>query len=242
MTTDKPKTGRELGVELCSFMLQPHPPLQAVEDFINRGADLSAQDEQGNTVLHWCAHFHPELIAYFISQNAPRETRNHEGKTALACAMDVQAITALIAGGCATANIDGKGNALLHDLCARNEVVFLEAALKLENKSVNTRNGEDMTPLLTAAHNLNIDCIPALLNNGANPIVRDKDGQTARTLIEKSDIFLINEYGDTAFAAACDLLKQSEIAHNKHAVAAALLQSPQRPMPRPAVVMRRVPR
>ncbi|NGX39945.1 MAG: hypothetical protein KR126chlam1_01285 [Chlamydiae bacterium] len=111
--------------------------------------DLTAQDEEGYTNLHWAAvDDQPRVIEVFIYFGADPEARDHMGRTALTLAVHVnaiEAVAALIKCKADVSTADDRGFTPLHSAVFSSEDTVFSMLLDAGAENCPTLRG--FTPL-----------------------------------------------------------------------------------------------
>ena len=120
---------------------------------LTEDTDIQATDILGRTPLFYALeNANQEIISWFLSQDID---------TSLA---------------------DNKGVTPLHIAAYTNNIKAVEKILLLKQADINATDEKGTTPLHVAAHRASVDIISLLLENGADPSIRDKRGNLAEQL------------------------------------------------------------
>ncbi len=158
----------------------------AVQALVQKGADIEAQDNYGDTPLYYAiGQGDKYLVQTFLEQGAKVNVRNQEGKTPLHYAgLKTDITKALLKAGANVHISDNKGKTPLH--CARK--VDVAEALINAGADVNAQDEEGNTPLHYAkntSYNKTNDMVKLLLSKGANANVQNKNGETPLDIFKK---------------------------------------------------------
>jgi len=120
------------------------------EVLLSKGADVQAQDRDGNTALHHAALMDRlELLSFLLFADADPEAVNNQGQTALhlvTAAGSYSACRLLLDHGAAVDRPDGRGNTPLHIAAERGDFELCEYFLFL-GAAADQKNNEGQTPL-----------------------------------------------------------------------------------------------
>lgn len=83
-------------------------------------------------------------------------------------------------------NVKGRsfGDTPLHIIATWGDVESARVLIE-SGAEIDARGEDDFTPLLNAVEQGHLHLVALLLNMGANPLLRDKDGMTARDLADR---------------------------------------------------------
>ena len=181
----------EHGADVNSLGIGDERPIQAaakrgsVEFFdylVQHGADFSAVDSQGDTILHYAAVSNKtvDLLEHLRESGFDLRVKNKTGATPLMQAiLSRNHMTAeyLIENMDDINDTDDNGQTALHYLCVRDGSPYiLIKALLIKGANVNARDNKGKTPL----HLLDIESnetIKLLLDNGADKHAKDNNGK-----------------------------------------------------------------
>ncbi|MEO3406930.1 ankyrin repeat domain-containing protein [Mucilaginibacter sp. CAU 1740] len=131
--------------------------VQGVRFLLNKGINLNAKDENGNTPLIAAVKNNQDKIANLILQTDVRvDSKDADGNTALMIAADKGS--------------DAIVGLLLHYY-----------------PNTNTRNANGATALMMAVNNGNANAVKSLLEHGANPKIKDKQHKAAIDYAKEGD-------------------------------------------------------
>jgi len=149
------------------------------------GANLELVDSDGRSVLHEAAAYSkwvsPEdsVVRYLIEEHhvSPR-VADHGGRTPLldAAGSGSEGCTRYLMGFGGLDAVDKGGNGLLHEAARSGILSVLKILVAQKGLEVDRPNKEGWTPLLWGARYPAI--FDLLLQQGANPSVKSKDGET----------------------------------------------------------------
>ncbi len=209
------------------------PALQKTEKarfLINRGININAQDDNGDTPLIYAAQYNAPsgLLKALLNADARINTANKTGETALLTAVkqripaanldillsqgaDVNKadnsgesplryavknnstpdiIQTLLEHGADTETPDVKGETPLWYALNHNLPVATTALLAAFDTNINNLNPAGDTPLLFAIKNdLAAPIVKNMLNNGADPQIRGRDGKNAYDILKNKQFF-----------------------------------------------------
>ncbi len=181
-----------------------------IEFLLARGADINHPNKD---------RFPPYLLAkgQLASQLRSRRQSN-KGMTPLHSAQTEEDISYCLQRGSDVNAVDNTGNTKLHLLCQNSsgEASSKKAALLLKASAlIDVANEKSETPLHVAARNGSMEMTTFLLDNGAEPNKRDKDGKNtlhaaceqqnselANLLIGKVDLHITDQRGRTPLHVA----------------------------------------
>ncbi len=178
-----------------------------INNLLSLGAKINDQttaNPGGSTALMFACqnnNVSSEIVSLLINKGAKVNIQNNNKKTALTYCLEydskfkgptseaVKKINILIAAGADVKLSDNEGDSFIHYL-AKNKInkysiEILELILSRDKRLVNDQNNELLTPLMFAVNNEDFDkfstliqFITILLENGADPNKKDKDGQS----------------------------------------------------------------
>jgi ankyrin repeat protein len=152
---------------------------------IKAGANLKQTDVNGNTPLHHAVLSGKHgLLEIILPASGNLDPVNNNGSTPLLLAAErgnILLIKPLLVAGADFNRKDGRGNSILHILCAKpgggREAIVTRLASQF--RDVNIRNFEDFTPFHIAARSGNLAVLKPLIEAGAKIDARLPDGSTA---------------------------------------------------------------
>lgn len=165
---------------------------------VDHGADITAVDDLGRTVLHEAAHFGQVDVAQFcLGAGISAQSKDNIGRTPLydttyplprAKAENlVQIAEMLFAQGANANERDNYGITPLHEAAhwQRTELIPL---LLAQNAEVDAEDNQGITPLLMAAYGGSNDGFQLLLQKGANLQHKTKNGATVLHFVSSPEI------------------------------------------------------
>ena len=154
----------------------------AVNKYIERGADVEAQGEYGNTSLMAAVERgHENVVDILMAQKADVNKRNNDGATALHFAVkngQTSITNKLVAGGADVNVTDHLGNIPLRIAVQKSHEEIVKVLID-KGADVNIQNRVGRTSLMIAAEKGDIKITKALINNGADVNVSTYQGMTA---------------------------------------------------------------
>ncbi|XP_067653215.1 serine/threonine-protein phosphatase 6 regulatory ankyrin repeat subunit B-like [Haliotis asinina] len=150
---------------------------------VESGADLSAVDNDGNSILHFaCMGEDEEIVEHILKlQVVDINCRGSNGMTPLLLAARQSTFSVfelLLEGGANLSVVDNDVNSILHFACMGEDEEIVEHILKLQVVDINCRGSKGMTPVLLAARQSTFSVFELLLEGGANLSVVDSDGNS----------------------------------------------------------------
>ena len=157
-----------------------------VQYFIEKGADVNAQDKNGYTPLHRAASDNPsvDVLKFLIDNGANVTVKSKKSETPLHCAAwsnpNVDVMKFLIKNGAdVNEKVDGILATPLHLAAQNNPRVDILKLLIETGGNVNAKDNNRATPLHVAVlYNRGFDMLKFLIDNGADVNAQDKDGCT----------------------------------------------------------------
>lgn len=156
-----------------------------------RGFDLNSQNEKGDSGLHvGLREGSLKVVNFLLTQNAVRvELRNRQGESPLMIAAirgHLDVARQLIRRG---AEVNKPGWTPLHYATSRAEPdsVAMVRLLLEHHAYIDAESPNRSTPLMLAAMYGNRDLVPLLLEEGADPSLRNEQGLTALDFARRAD-------------------------------------------------------
>ncbi|WP_353280593.1 ankyrin repeat domain-containing protein [Wolbachia endosymbiont (group B) of Silvanus unidentatus] len=150
-----------------------------VADLINKGDDVNARDNRGNTPLHLAVLADKlQVVEKLIEGGADVNAKNNHGATPLhwaALNQNVNIVEKLIEKG---ANVNEKNkydNVPLHYAAGYGSLSVIEKLIE-EGADINAKSSNGDTPLHLATKNSHLDVLEKLIKEGANVNERNKYG------------------------------------------------------------------
>ena len=162
--------------------------------FLNAGADPSVADAAGDTWFHYAAqnHRHPEVLQAIISHGVDLNATNKKNVTALmkGCKKGNKEVINVLLNAGADPNIaDANGDTWFHYAAQNKKHPEVLQGIISQGVDVHATNKNDVTALMLACINGNIDDINVLLNAGADPNTVDAHGSAWFTYAARNDCF-----------------------------------------------------
>jgi len=157
-----------------------HGHMKVLSLLLDRGADIEAKDNDGNTPLLWAINSQTEALVFLLDRGADIEAKDSLGMTALQWVSSnglTEHLTALLDRG---ADIQSKNNggltSLHHAACVgHTEIVML---LLDRGADIETKGNCGSAPLHSAASAGQTDTAILLLDRGADIKAKNNDGGT----------------------------------------------------------------
>ncbi|XP_067653128.1 serine/threonine-protein phosphatase 6 regulatory ankyrin repeat subunit A-like [Haliotis asinina] len=166
-----------------------HGRREVFDVLVEKGANISVVDEDGDNILHFaCLGADENILQHILRLNlVDINYRGSNGMTALLLAAQHNAhyvFKLLLNSGADPSVVNSDGNNVLHFACKADDEEIVKHVLQLHLVDINCRGSNGMTPLLLAARYNTIGAFELLLENGADPSV-------------------VNSYGNNALHFAC---------------------------------------
>nr|CAH7719369.1 unnamed protein product [Callosobruchus chinensis] len=175
-----------------------------VADLINKGADVNARDNRGNTPLHLAVLADKlQVVEKLIEGGADVNAKNNHGATPLhwaALNQNVNIVEKLIEKGADINAKSSNGDTPLHLATKNSHLDVLEKLIK-EGANVNERNKYGNIPLHWAASYGRLNIVEELIEKGADINAKNNNGNTPLHWAVKSSHlevakFLISNHAD----------------------------------------------
>ena len=172
---DQPRGSEEITPVILAAKLDMRA---ALEELVNKGADVRRTDAKGWTALHYAAELIDEsALRLLVLQGADLDAMTRQGETPLICAVRLGRID-----------------------CVR---CLLDAGADIDARQ---KSEAGRTPLMIAAGHNNQDMVKLLLARGANPTLTDAFNRAASAFVDdarRSDLkSLLKEHEDQANRSA----------------------------------------
>ena len=127
-----------------------------------------------------------DIIKYLINKGSDLNHRDIYGWTSIYYAIEygatIQIIELLLRNGSDVRNLSNIGNSVLQIACKRRSLDVIKVLFdlnKITKLTINIPDNFGTTSLIEATNRNNFDIVDFLLNNGADPSLKDKSGKTA---------------------------------------------------------------
>ena len=155
----------------------------AINVLLNAGADPNIADANSETSLHYaagndcCTEVYQEIISHGVDVNAT--AKNNLSALLLACEKgNKDAINVLFNAGADPNIATANGKTCLHCVAQHDCCTDVLHAIISHGVDVNARKKNNVTALMKACANGNVDAIEVLLHAGADPNIMDDAGDT----------------------------------------------------------------
>ncbi len=174
-----------------------------VKAFIERGADVNAEDVTSKTALMWAAEKgRTNIIPALLGRNADVNARDRNGYSVLMLAVGgghAGTVKVLLDNGADVNAQSNKGNTALMWAADRGSRDIVDTLLA-NNADVNAKDKDGWTALMAAVMRGHTDIVRFLLDKGADVEAKDKNGGTAMAWAErggKEDIVELLEQAES---------------------------------------------
>ena len=168
--------------------------VDTVKDLVQRGLDVNTTDPQGNNLLAIAARGgNLGLVNFLLAHRASEHHRNQFGEAALHLATFAghdDIVERLLRAG---ADVNSEGWSPLH-YAAFNGNKILAKRLLAAGALIDARAPNRWTALMIAAKGGHVDIVQLLAQAGANQLLTDADGKTARIIALENGSDLIDDY------------------------------------------------
>ncbi|HHF7349552.1 TPA: ankyrin repeat domain-containing protein [Legionella feeleii] len=194
------KRDKELALQECSPAIRyskllwdeankPDASLKLIKDYLSLGADINYKDAKGYTPLMLAVDNQNErLVEYLLKQGADPLLSNIHGEKASDLASQSSSLYSLLKkaekrAGLGSLTVEERSSLLLQELAGSMEANAERIDELLDSGAdINYQNSKGFTALMLAVDAGNERIAEYLLRNGANPLLRNKRGCTARQL------------------------------------------------------------
>ncbi len=155
--------------------------VDSVTLLINRGADVNAEDNDGNTPLHLAAyHNRFDVVALLINKGADVNAKSDKGNTPLhlAAYSDADDVATLLINKGADVTAKNSDDITPLHLVNMPSEVKVATLLIAKGADVNARDTAGNTPLRWAAYSNAVDVVALFIDKGADVNAKDVDGNT----------------------------------------------------------------
>jgi len=160
---------------------------EAMEMLLSRSATPTTTDDAGRPALLRCAEIgFTAGVAALLARDVDVNARDRQGMTALHLAVannHAEVVDRLIAAGADLNAADSTGLTPLHAGLAADTAVLDK--LSRQGARIHTTNVYGSTPLHTAAASANVTAVKWLLDQGADPTIKNENGFTPLDLARK---------------------------------------------------------
>lgn len=185
--------------------------LHVVKLLVENGAvvDAVAITNQDTPLILAVSSGNVDIVKFLVQNSASLDTKNCYGNTALLQAAKdgyYEICDELLNAGADISVVNNKGSSALHLCCygenKKEHKIDLVRLLTKSGASVNARDERGVTPLLIAAGAARSDVIEFLLDNGADPSVKDNTGMDAHETAQFHDVQLSKKVMDVLSASS----------------------------------------
>jgi ankyrin repeat protein len=157
--------------------------LPLMQEFLKRGPDIMARDNQGNTALHRAGY--PEFAELFLARGADVNARTADGKTPLMATTNSKVAEVLIrSGAVVNARAADGSTALIVNRSPEMTQILLE-----HGAEVNLQNSAGVSALIAAVEREDPFSVKMLLARGADVNAITKSGNTAMKVATQKSNF-----------------------------------------------------
>jgi ankyrin repeat protein len=161
---------------------------ECVKILISNGANINGKDILGKTPLMYALARGPkvneECIHYLLNNGANIEEKDEYGWTALFYSIEYgvpqKIVELLLKNGAILTQVSTIGQSPLQIACKRRNLEIIKLLFDYGAKiTINSHDVAGNTALITATSNNKYDIVKFLLENGADPMIKDSIGKTA---------------------------------------------------------------
>jgi ankyrin repeat protein len=166
--------------------------LEVVKTLIEHGANKedSSEETYDTTPIIWATLWNQvTIVDFLIEENVNINHTTKKGQTALLIACEkgyTDIVISLILAGAFVNQATSKGDTPLSQACQEGNLEIVNALLEYD-ANINATNDIGASPLMIAINFGHNDVAEALILSGADLTIRDKNGETALDLANKSD-------------------------------------------------------
>lgn len=161
--------------------------LHLIELLVEYGATPSVPDYNGRTALHIAANLgHFDVLKYLLEHGAIIDARDHRDENALMSAIrnkKLECIKELRAAGAVISLSPIEIGIQLCFMASKGDIDALRAWIEA-GANINEVDYGGQSALHFAVMAKNAECVSFLLDNGADPMLKDSDGKTAIDIAE----------------------------------------------------------
>jgi ankyrin repeat protein len=185
----KDKTGQS-----CLHVAAGKGLINVMEQLVDKKADVNAINNAGKSCLQFAAEGGVlKCVEFFVKRGAKIDHRDKKGWTALFYASkqgEADIIQCLLQNSASAFLTDNEGNTCLHYVRSRKYHGLEGLKILAENTPVDCKNHRLETPLHWAVADDRDDIVSLLLGTGADPHLKNIDGQTSLHLAAKGGHFI----------------------------------------------------
>lgn len=163
------------------FELHQYQYIGLIKLLMQKGAKINAQDNEGNTPLHWAVGYGLTEMVKLLIGNTNINQKNNAGYTPLYLAFlkgHGAIINLLIVKGADNNAKDNNQSSILHWVIKNNKDEFLGPLIAKKETDIHVKDSEGVTPLHLVVMNGNFNIALTLIAKGADIHARDNKGYT----------------------------------------------------------------
>lgn len=171
--------------------------IEIIQLLLAKGANPFNKDKDGYTSFHLAFEQHNDeisklLIPYLGEKDIDMKTSSERTMLMLACESgSAEVVAMLLAKGANPLLKDCKDRVALH-YAVRGHIEIVDLLIKqIDDENIDTADQDGHTPLMIACRRDEIEIIKLLLDKGANPFLRDRDGWTAFSYVSDAKVFVL---------------------------------------------------